>query len=425
MSGLTTLALREQSAYQRDEIDSLKARVRLLETQELPFVSRLRIDAKGDLFAGTADNAYARLPVGSNGDLLIADSTQTTGLRWGAATAAVISDFAEAAQDAVGAALLDSATIDFTYNDGAGTITAIVIDGSISNAKLRNSAALSVIGRSANSTGSPADIVASTDGHVLRRSGTSLGFGQIVAEGIADNAIVTAKILNANVTNAKLANMAQASVKGRQVGAGTGAPEDLTAAQLNLIVGSANLSLGNTSAAYPLHVGAGTDTPTFSVTPTIYAAAAGNTHVIIRNTSGPVETVVSSTTAGVVGTATSHTLALITNNTTRLAIMPGGNVGISNNSPGHLLHVGGGGASSLFTSTTGVIVGSRAGTSGLSMVNSSDSVEAIVYAAPSSANFGSGTNHSVFIRTNNTIRVSILATGNVGIGQGSPGHLLH
>ncbi|KXK51960.1 MAG: hypothetical protein UZ13_01516 [Chloroflexi bacterium OLB13] len=244
MSGLTTLALREQSAYQRDEIDSLKARVRLLETQELPFVSRLRIDAKGDLFAGTADNAYARLPVGSNGDLLIADSTQTTGLRWGAATAAVISDFAEAAQDAVGAALLDSATIDFTYNDGAGTITAIVIDDSISNAKLRNSVALSVIGRSANSTGDPGDISATAgSGAVLREAGGTLGFGQVATAGIADAAII----------NAKLANMTQATVKGRPAGAGTGAPSDLSASQLNAIIGTANLGIGVSPAA-PLHI---------------------------------------------------------------------------------------------------------------------------------------------------------------------------
>lgn len=47
-----------------------------------------------------------------------------------------VSDFTEAAQDAVGAALTDTATIDFTYNDGAGTITADVKDSSISTTKL-------------------------------------------------------------------------------------------------------------------------------------------------------------------------------------------------------------------------------------------------------------------------------------------------
>jgi hypothetical protein len=42
----------------------------------------------------------------------------------------------ERAQDAVGSILTDSATIDFTYDDGAGTITAIVIDSSITDAKI-------------------------------------------------------------------------------------------------------------------------------------------------------------------------------------------------------------------------------------------------------------------------------------------------
>lgn len=39
-------------------------------------------------------------------------------------TSTAITDFTEAAQDAVGGALVDSSSIDFTYNDGANTITA-------------------------------------------------------------------------------------------------------------------------------------------------------------------------------------------------------------------------------------------------------------------------------------------------------------
>jgi hypothetical protein len=49
----------------------------------------------------------------------------------------------------------------------------------VSDAKLRQGTALSVIGRSANSTGNVADIAAATDNQVLRRSGTSIGFGAI------------------------------------------------------------------------------------------------------------------------------------------------------------------------------------------------------------------------------------------------------
>lgn len=40
------------------------------------------VDAKGDLLAGTAADTIARLAVGTNGQRLAADSTQTTGLSW-------------------------------------------------------------------------------------------------------------------------------------------------------------------------------------------------------------------------------------------------------------------------------------------------------------------------------------------------------
>jgi hypothetical protein len=74
----------------------------------------------------------------------------------------------------------------------------------VTNAKLRHSAALSVIGRTSDTAGAPADIAAANDGEVFRRSGTSVGFGTVATAGIADDAVTTAKILNANVTPAKL-----------------------------------------------------------------------------------------------------------------------------------------------------------------------------------------------------------------------------
>jgi hypothetical protein len=43
------------------------------------------IDAKGDLVAGTAADAFSRLAVGANDTVLTADSTAATGLKWAAA----------------------------------------------------------------------------------------------------------------------------------------------------------------------------------------------------------------------------------------------------------------------------------------------------------------------------------------------------
>src|SRR5262245_51556908 len=84
-TGLTSLNLRENSNYQRDEIDSLKARLRILETQEWPFVNLLVIDAKGDLIVGTGPNTYANMAAGPDGSILVADSSSSFGLSWSSA----------------------------------------------------------------------------------------------------------------------------------------------------------------------------------------------------------------------------------------------------------------------------------------------------------------------------------------------------
>ena len=63
--------------------------------------------------------------------------------------------------------------------------TIAVATAGITSAMLRDSAALSVLGRAVNSDGVPGDIAAGTDGHVLRRSGTTLGFGLVPMSSIS------------------------------------------------------------------------------------------------------------------------------------------------------------------------------------------------------------------------------------------------
>jgi hypothetical protein len=83
----------------------------------------------------------------------------------------------------------------------------------VSFAKMQNSAAsgLSVVGRSANSAGDFAEINAGTDGFILRRSGTTLGFGTIVTAGIANDAVTYAKVQNISVTGRVLGRVTAAA----------------------------------------------------------------------------------------------------------------------------------------------------------------------------------------------------------------------
>lgn len=87
---------------------------------------------------------------------------------------------------------------------GSGSFAATIGANKVTDAKLRQSSALSVIGRSANSTGDVADISGSASSDaVLRVSGTSLGFGTVATAGIANSAVTLAKIANA-AANSKL-----------------------------------------------------------------------------------------------------------------------------------------------------------------------------------------------------------------------------
>lgn len=117
--------------------------------------------------------------------------------------------------DPAGGGVADGDKGDITVSGGGATWT--IDDGVVSNAKLRDSAGTSVIGRSVGTTGDPGDITAASDGQVLRRAGGVLGFGQVDVDGIADGAVSLAKIQNINTDR----------LIGRDA-AGTGAPEEIS-----------------------------------------------------------------------------------------------------------------------------------------------------------------------------------------------------
>lgn len=73
----------------------------------------------------------------------------------------------EAAQDAIGGILTDTATIDFTYTDATPTIEASVKDASITLAKMANLAQNTIIGRVTASTGVPEALTATQATSIL------------------------------------------------------------------------------------------------------------------------------------------------------------------------------------------------------------------------------------------------------------------
>lgn len=115
-----------------------------------------------------------------------------------------------AATQRANANFVSTGRVAFTLTDDAPNteteVSADIVTNSIGNTYIRQSAGLSVIGRSANSTGNVADITAGTDGFVLRRSGTTLGFGTVATAGIADDAVTYAKLQNVAANNVLLGN---------------------------------------------------------------------------------------------------------------------------------------------------------------------------------------------------------------------------
>ena len=132
---------------------------------------------------------------------LASDAVETAKIKDANVTAAKL------ASDAVETAKIKDANVTAAKLAANSVETAKIADNAVSFAKLPNSAAagLSVVGRSADSAGNFAEINAGTDGHVLRRSGTTLGFGTIATAGIADGAVTNAKIADSTLTRDKFA----------------------------------------------------------------------------------------------------------------------------------------------------------------------------------------------------------------------------
>lgn len=136
-----------------------------------------------------ADGAVtnAKVASGLSADKLTAGTLPIARVADGAVTNAKLASGIDASK-------LTTGTLPIARIADAAVTNAKLADGAVTNEKLRDSTAMSVIGRTWNSTGDPADIAAASDGAVLRRSGSRLEFGQVASAGIADAAVTSAKL---------------------------------------------------------------------------------------------------------------------------------------------------------------------------------------------------------------------------------------
>ena len=128
-------------------------------------VTNTKIGSKAVDTAQIANNAVQALQLASN-------AVETAKINNKAVTLAKLEDIPTAS-------LLGRAGIGTGAVESISVTPDLLIDPLAFTLGLADRAARSVIGRSAGTNGAPADIVAGTDGHVLRRASGTLGFGTI------------------------------------------------------------------------------------------------------------------------------------------------------------------------------------------------------------------------------------------------------
>jgi Repeat of unknown function (DUF5907) len=117
---------------------------------------------------------------------------------------------------------------------GTGSFATTIAADAVTNTKLANMSNSTLKGRYSAGTGDPEDVTASQARAIIFGT-TPTDFGDLTIDGSSATGFT---IENDAVTNAKMANMATKTIKGRTT-AGTGDPEDLTAAQALAVVSAA------------------------------------------------------------------------------------------------------------------------------------------------------------------------------------------
>jgi len=142
------------------------------------------IDAKGDLLVGSADDAVARLAIGTNGQVLTANSSATYGVEWSAPAAVGVFDTQITFEGA-------------TANEFETTLT--VVDPTADRTITLPNVSGTVV--TSGDTGTVTATMLASDSVTTAK----ITDANVTAAKLASNSVETAKIVDANVTAAKLA----------------------------------------------------------------------------------------------------------------------------------------------------------------------------------------------------------------------------